>query len=99
MRKSNYDKFPCVPVPGGEQACVTGWDEIATRLNQAIAQGARRKTVLVVECYPGVEEEEVLRELQARLKPTSTFRGRAVPRRRRSSVWLSERADAAAVLQ
>ena len=77
MRKSNYDKFPCVPVPGGEQACVTGWDEIATRLNQAIAQGARRKTVLVVECYPGVEEEEVLRELQARLKPTSTFRARA----------------------
>ena len=32
MRKPNYDKFPCVAVPGGENACVLGWDAIATRL-------------------------------------------------------------------
>ena len=74
MRQSNYDKFPCVPVPGGEPACVQGWDAIAARLNQTIARRAARKTVLVVECYPGVQEEEALRELEPRLKPSLTLR-------------------------
>lgn len=74
MRTSTYDKFPFVSVPGGEQACVPGWPAIAARLNQAIARRGMRKTVLVVECYAGVNEEEVLRELQARLKAAFTLR-------------------------
>ncbi len=73
MRKSNYDKFPSVSVPGGANACVTGWDAIAERLRQAIAGRAAAKTVLLVECYPGVHEAEVRRELEQRLQPTLTL--------------------------
>ena len=69
MRKSNYDKFPFVSVPDGANACVTGWDEIAAQLQPAIARKNLKKTVLVVECYPGVDEATVLAELKTRLAP------------------------------
>jgi len=69
MRNSNYDKFPFVPVPGGENSCVQGWADIAARLRQAVGHRAAKKTVLVVECYAGVDETSVLRELQTRIKP------------------------------
>jgi mannose-6-phosphate isomerase class I len=74
VRTSTYDKFPFVPVPGGERACVSGWPAIAARLNQSVAQRGGRKTVLVVECYAGVNEEEVLRQFQEKLKPAFTLR-------------------------
>ena len=73
MRTSAYDKSPFVAVPDGADACVTGWDAIGERLRQAIAQRTARKTVVAVECYPGVQEAEVLRELQARLQPALTL--------------------------
>ena len=69
MRKPNYDKFPFVAVPGGETACVQGWDAIAARLQQTVARRNPGKTVLVVECYTGVDETQVLTELKSRLKP------------------------------
>lgn len=74
MRKSNYDKFPYVQVPGGENCCVEGWRDIAERLRQAIAKRDTRKTVLAVECYTGVDEESVLRELRTRLLPSVSIR-------------------------
>jgi hypothetical protein len=70
VRKSNYDKSPFVNVPDRANACVTGWPEIARRLQQSIAQRSARKTVLVVECYTGVNETTVLSELRSRLSPT-----------------------------
>ncbi len=73
MRKSNYDKYPSVAVTNGADKCVTGWDAIVERLHQAIAELAARKTVLIVECYPGVQEEAVLNELQRRLTPALTL--------------------------
>ncbi|MEI7533540.1 MAG: class I mannose-6-phosphate isomerase [Verrucomicrobiae bacterium] len=69
MRKPNYDKFPYVAVPGGENCCVQGWDAIAVRLQQAIAKRNQNKLILVVECYTGVDETQVLTELKSRLKP------------------------------
>jgi mannose-6-phosphate isomerase class I len=69
MRQANYEKFPCVPVPQNENACVTGWEAIAARLRQAIAGRCAKRTVLVVECYTGVDEGLVLAELKARLAP------------------------------
>lgn len=65
-RPSNYDKAPCVEVPGHD--CQVGWDTIATTLAAALRTGAGRR-ILAVECYPGVDEREVLEQLAARLKP------------------------------
>ena len=56
-------------VPGDASACVSGWPAISRRLSEAIAARALSKTVVAVECYAGVNELEVLRELTAGLKP------------------------------
>ena len=69
MRKSGYDKFPFIAVPGGENACVQGWDAVGNRLQQAVAERNQTKLVLVVECYTGVDETRVLAELKSRLGP------------------------------
>jgi len=69
MRQPNYDRYPYVAVPGGENACVQGWDAIGQRIASAIQQQGRHKTVVVVECYTGVDETAVLGELRQRLKP------------------------------
>lgn len=69
VRKPNYDKFPVVNIHNSADACVTGWDAIASRLQAAIANRASRRTVLVVECYTGVNEREVILELSRRLNP------------------------------
>jgi len=74
VRKPNYDKFPFVPVPDGANACVTGWNAIGEKLQHAVAKRAVCKTVIVVECYTGVHEDEVLRELRARLRPALVLR-------------------------
>ncbi|MCU0786273.1 MAG: mannose-6-phosphate isomerase, partial [Verrucomicrobia bacterium] len=73
MRTPNYDKFPVVAVPDCANACVVGWDAIAVRLRQAIARRATGKVIVVVECYPGVSEAELARELAARLQLALTI--------------------------
>jgi mannose-6-phosphate isomerase class I len=67
--KATYDKFPCVEAPDGSGAGVAGWDAIAQRIAQAAAARGAGRTVIAVECYPGVDEPLVLRELSARLQP------------------------------
>lgn len=76
MRKSNYDKFPVVTVPGGEAACVQGWDEIANRLRQEISPRQHGRVVLAVECYPGVDELSIIAELKVRLRPDLVIHAR-----------------------
>ena len=71
MRTSNYDKFPYVQVPDGGNSCVQGWPMIAERLRRAVAERSDDRTILVVECYAGIDEEFILRELQARLSPVA----------------------------
>jgi mannose-6-phosphate isomerase class I len=63
-RVANYDKSPSVAVPG--HACAVGWDAIAVELSAA-ASAAR--TVVAIECYPGVDQAAVAAELQRRLRP------------------------------
>jgi len=68
MRKSNYDKFPHLPVPGAS-ACATGWNAVAARLRDRASPSPGGRRVLVVECYPGVDEVQVRTELTSRLAP------------------------------
>jgi mannose-6-phosphate isomerase class I len=72
MSQSNYDKFPSIAVPDSSEACVTGWDEIALRLAKALAN--RKRAVVTIDCYPGVNESQVAAELSARLKPVRVIR-------------------------
>lgn len=76
MRRSNYDKLPFVTVPESDNACVVGWDAIAAQLQKDLNSHRAQKPILVVECYPGVDEAAVLRELQQRLQPALTISAR-----------------------
>ena len=61
-------------MPDGETACVQGWPEIATRLRESIAQRSAKKTVVVIECYTGVDETSLVQEIQARFKSAFVLR-------------------------
>lgn len=58
---SNYDKFPVVQVPGEEHSCTIGWENIVKGLHSLLQQ--RKKKILVLECYQGVHDNEVLEAL------------------------------------
>jgi mannose-6-phosphate isomerase class I len=73
-RRSNYDKYPVVTVSRAEGSCIRGWEAIGQRLRASVAQLARRKSVLVIECYPGVREAEVTDALSRQLKPGLVIR-------------------------
>lgn len=64
-RKSNYDKFPMTRVLGYEQAGIEGYDDIA----KTLLKKEERKKVIVVDCYPGVDDGEVLSALKTKLQP------------------------------
>jgi len=76
MRKTSADSFPFVPVPGAIRECAVGWDKIAAELQRAISRSRSEKPIVVVECYPGVDERAVLIELQSRLAPKLTIHAR-----------------------
>ncbi|MFQ2225407.1 class I mannose-6-phosphate isomerase [Aeromonas hydrophila] len=66
---SNYDKFPEVVVAGHEGAASAGWHEIARRLQAAADGQGGARVVLVIDCYHGVDQDELRSQLLARLGP------------------------------
>ena len=65
MRRSNYDKFPVIPA-GGPDLCHAGWEDIAAQLDTA--------RVICIECYPGVDVEQIAAEFGPKLQPRKTVR-------------------------
>ena len=65
MKTPNYDKFPHVVVEAENKSCVTGWEAIIQKINEAIASG---KKVIAVETYQGVLDDEVAGALKSGLK-------------------------------
>lgn len=68
MRKSNYDKTPFIRVESENASCVVGWSSIAKELNEKIKAIAKNKIIVVIECYPGVDDQELLPQLQTTLQ-------------------------------
>ncbi|NUU66174.1 class I mannose-6-phosphate isomerase [Enterobacteriaceae bacterium BIT-l23] len=59
-----YNKFPEVAIQGYDTQAWQNWDTISAELNASIA--TRSRTVLVIDCYPGVR----LAELEQTLLPS-----------------------------
>ena len=57
----NFDKHPVVQVQNAKHPCVAGWADIWQTLRKALGAG----TTLVLECYPGVLEGEILASARA----------------------------------
>jgi len=65
-RKSNYDKFPTVPVCASNSDAWESWPVILDRLR---ARAIESNSVICVECYPGVLEFALGRTLEQGLQP------------------------------
>lgn len=62
-RKSNYDKAPTTCIEGFDGCAFAGWEQICAQIRST---GAR---IVTVDCYPGVNDEELLPALTAGLAP------------------------------
>jgi mannose-6-phosphate isomerase class I len=62
MKSTTYDKYPEVPIKGYDDQAWQGWQALLSAMNARLS--ACGKTVLVIDCYPGVclgELEQALR--------------------------------------
>lgn len=66
---SQYKKNPVVNVLCPHTSAWNGWDAISGRLRQEFQKAAASRIILAVDCYTGVLDEEILAQLQQRIKP------------------------------
>ena len=59
MMSSRYDKEPIIEIRGWEHEAWEGYEAIGFELDAAVKRLGKRKTVIVLECYPGVRQEEI----------------------------------------
>src|ERR1700704_6448597 len=72
-RTSEYDKFPAIPVQSAKNCAWQGWSSIVEHIRGQVSKGARR---LVIECYPGVFEDEISAAFSEALAPVQVLRVR-----------------------
>lgn len=70
---SNYNKSPEVKVTGKEKDIFAGWDNIVNQLSNEIAAISKPGKIIAVECYQGVDNDEVFNALLKGLKPDAAF--------------------------
>jgi mannose-6-phosphate isomerase class I len=75
-RHSNYDKFPSVEVRSSASVCQAGWPAILERLRGPVPGGNR--SIICVECYPGVFLDEVERIFTEGLHPATVISTRSL---------------------
>ena len=74
---TTYDRFPAVPVPvSARDYAVSGWAAIGAELRKAVAARGKQRTVVCVDLYHGVWEEEVLAALRTALDPDAVLETR-----------------------
>jgi len=73
MTEPAYDCFPFIAVPDSASACAVGWDAIAGRLRAVVAARGSARCVLAIDCYPGVDEAQIVKEIGSRLQPTAVI--------------------------
>lgn len=56
---TSYDKHPEVAVQGFDHAAWQGWPAVVEAVSRKVAALGLRKTLLVVDCYPGVNLAEL----------------------------------------
>ena len=71
--KSNFNKYPTLQVRKSEDDCTVGWEAIGNRLKEAVFSQDLQKVVLVVDCYQGTFEKEILKSLIKYINPDNTF--------------------------
>lgn len=70
LKKSNFDKFPKINVPG--YICLEGWTDILKAIREKVSGASSKSHKIVIECYHGVYEGEVFDAIKKHL-PDATF--------------------------
>ena len=70
---ANYDKTPFITVRGQDGNCQEGWEAVGRITGGAAGRPDGAKKVVAIECYPGVQDEEVVPQLKAALSGTFFF--------------------------
>ncbi len=68
-RASNYDKEPYIQVEGYDHQVWQGYIDIMDEISMKINNTYAKKTVVTIECYPGVREEEIYQAFVKGLDP------------------------------
>lgn len=68
--KSEYDKYPETVIEGFDNCAWNGWDSVGAALKAEM----QNKRILVVDCYPGVNEQELSENLIQSLEPDVIIR-------------------------
>ncbi|MHB1454413.1 MAG: class I mannose-6-phosphate isomerase [Saccharofermentanales bacterium] len=72
MAATRYDKEPAIVIDGfGDQAW-SGYSDLCAVILQRAGSLRKERVVVAVDCYHGVDDEEVLGALQAGLRPVMT---------------------------
>ena len=69
--KLNYDKYPTVKVTGYDSECWTGWQAIFEKIQADVAALGKQRAVVVIETYPGVDDDEIMAAIADKLCPNA----------------------------
>ena len=72
--RTTYNREPFTAIRDWDHEAWSSYDEIGAVLLSAIARQGKRKTVVTVECYPGVRQEEIIAGFAQHLRPTAIVR-------------------------
>jgi mannose-6-phosphate isomerase class I len=70
---SNYDKGPFIKVREEAGDCWEGWEETCRIIRERTDEKHGPKKVVVLECYPGVSDDEIIPRLKGSLKGEFIF--------------------------
>lgn len=66
---TTFNRAPVIPVPGKDQECFSGWEQIGLALRSALTQEKSGRKIIVIETYQGTFLEEVRSQFKRLLKP------------------------------
>lgn len=69
-RQANYDKFPEVKVIGYDSDAWAGYIDIIAEISNRLTKVNKSKKIIVVDCYHGVNEQEIFSVFADGLKPS-----------------------------
>lgn len=64
----NYDKSPFIKVRQQNITCGEGWTSVCTLIRQHLSDIRSTRQVIALECYTGIDDEEVIDSLRAGLE-------------------------------
>ncbi|GGH88996.1 mannose-6-phosphate isomerase class I [Pullulanibacillus pueri] len=70
---TSYEKYPEILISNAENTAWKGYPDIVDELLVSVKSLQKEKTVVMIDCYPGVRYEEIERNIIAPMKPTMTL--------------------------